>query len=233
MKKLFKSITITEWLIWGISMAAIIVTFFVFGNTEYHYLAGSIIGVTALIFLAKGNPIGQVLVIIFSIFYGIISFSFKYYGEMITYLGMTAPIAVWALISWLKNPYNGNMDEVKVNTISRKEWVLFIIGSAAVTVAFYFILRALNTNNLIVSTLSVLTSFTAAYLTARRSRFYALFYAANDIVLVVLWLLASIENLSYLSMVICFAAFLVNDIYAFINWTRMNKRQKTEQNGCQ
>ncbi|MDE6442224.1 MAG: nicotinamide riboside transporter PnuC [Clostridia bacterium] len=230
MKKFFKSFTLAEWLIWSVSVITVTVCFFVFKNTQYHYLTGSLLGITALIFVSKGNPAGQAIVIIFSVFYGIISYSFKYYGEMITYLGMSAPIAVWALISWLKNPYKGEKSEVKVNSLSRLEWVLFAFGSVIVSTAFYFILQALNTANLIVSTLSVFTSFTAAYLTARRSRFYALFYAMNDIVLIVLWVLASVEDITYLPMVICFSAFLVLDAYGFINWTKMKKKQNYSEN---
>jgi len=82
-------------------------------------LAASLIGVTSLIFNAKGNPIGQFLMVIFSLLYGIISYSFSYYGEMVTYLGMTMPMAIFALVSWLKNPYNGRRSEVKVNELSR------------------------------------------------------------------------------------------------------------------
>ena len=230
MKKFLKSITIAEWLIWGLSVISIIVFFFVFKNTQYLYLVGSLIGATALIFVSKGNPIGQFLTIVFSVFYGIISYSFAYYGEMITYLAMTAPIAIWALISWLRNPYKGNKSEVKVNTISRKEWCLFLAAAAAVTVAFYFILQALDTANLIVSTVSVLTSFMAAYLTARRSRFYAIFYSVNDVVLIVMWSMASYENITYLPMVICFVTFFVMDIYGFINWSIMNKKQTAGEN---
>lgn len=226
MKKFLKSLSIAEWLIWGTSVAAIIICFFVFKNTQYLYLTGSIIGATALIFVSKGNPIGQFLVIVFSVFYGIISYSFKYYGEMITYLGMSAPIAVWALISWLRNPYNGNKSEVKVNSLSIKEWCFFAILTISVTVAFYFILKALNTSNLIISTVSVLTSFSAAYLTARRSRFYAVCYGFNDVVLIVMWSMASHKDITYLPMVICFVAFIVLDTYSFINWSRMRKRQQ-------
>lgn len=227
--KFFKSISVVEWLIWSLSVTAITVCFFVFKNTKYLYLACSLIGATALIFVAKGNPIGQLLTIVFGVFYGIISYTYRYYGEMITYLAMTAPIAVWALITWLKNPFGKNKSEVKVNRISRKEWAIFIAVSAVISVAFYFILKAFNTANLFASTFSVFTSFTAAYLTARRSRFYALFYAANDVVLIVLWSMASYEDLTYLPMVICFVAFLVNDLYGFINWSRLEKKQK---NNC-
>ncbi|MDE6201704.1 MAG: nicotinamide riboside transporter PnuC [Clostridiales bacterium] len=229
MKRFLKSITLIEWLIWSISVISILVFFFAFQNTQYLYLVGSLIGATALIFVSKGNPIGQLLTIVFSVFYGIISYSFDYYGEMITYLGMSAPIALWALISWLRNPYKGNRSEVKVNSISRKEWCLFLIAAVIITVSFFFILQALNTTNIIISTLSVLTSFLAAYLTARRSRFYAIFYGVNDIVLIIMWSMASYENITYLPMVICFISFLVNDAYGFINWSIMNKKQQAEE----
>ena len=95
-----------------------------------------------------------------------------------------------------------------------------------VTVIFYFVLRYFNTANLVPSTLSVTTSFIAVYLTFRRSPYFALAYAMNDVVLIVLWILASITDISYLSVVICFVVFFVNDMYGFINWRRMEKKQK-------
>ena len=166
--------------------------------------------------------------IVFSILYGIISFSFAYYGEMITYLGMTAPMALFALISWLRNPYNGNRSEVKVNHLDKKELILMAVLTLAVTILFYFVLKALHTMNLIPSTISVTTSFLAVYLTFRRSAFYALGYAANDIVLIFLWVMAAKEEPAYFSVVVCFIIFLINDFYGFINWKRMYLRQQKQ-----
>ncbi len=163
--------------------------------------------------------------LIFSLLYGMISFTFSYYGEMITYLGMTMPMAVFALISWIKNPYNGNKAEVKVNHLSRKEWGFMWISAILVTLGFYFVLEYFHTANMIPSTISVTTSFVAVYLTFRRSPYYAIGYAANDIVLIILWILATVEEVSYLSVVVCFIAFFVNDVYGFVNWRKMGKRQ--------
>lgn len=112
-----------ELVLWGLSVTVIILSFCVFDRHNYLTLSASIIGVTSLIFSAKGNPTGQLLMVVFSVLYGIISYSFAYYGEMITYLGMTMPMAVVALISWLKNPYNGNKAQVKVNVIGKKETI--------------------------------------------------------------------------------------------------------------
>ncbi len=226
MSKLLNYFTKFEIGLWSSSVFIIIGTFVVFEDKDYLTLLASIIGATFLILNAKGNPIGQLLTIFFSIIYGLISYRFAYYGEMITYLCMSMPIAFIALISWLKNPYKGKKSEVAVNHISKKETAFMVILSIIVTVIFYFILEYFHTANLILSTLSVTTSFLAAYLTFRRSPYFALLYAANDVVLIVLWILASITDVSYLSVVICFIVFLVNDMYGFISWKRMEKRQK-------
>ena len=229
LKKITKYFSKTEIALWCSSVALIVVSFCIFDRENYLTLVASLIGVTSLIYNAKGNPFGQLLMVIFSLLYGIISFTFAYYGEMITYLGMTMPMAAFALISWLRNPYQGNKAEVKVNTISRAEtWLMWFL-TAIITVLFYYILAFFDTANLLPSTLSVTTSFVAVYLTFRRSPYFALAYATNDIVLIVLWVLASIYDMKYISVVVCFAAFLINDIYGFISWRKIKIRQSQ---GC-
>ena len=215
-----------ELALWGSSVGLILLSFALFDRENWLTLAASLIGVTSLIFNAKGNPVGQALMVVFSLLYGVISWSFAYYGEMITYLGMTMPMAVVALVSWLRHPYKGNRAEVQVDRLAKGEWLPAGLLTAAVTVLFFFILRAFHTANLHLSTLSVTTSFAAVYLTFRRNPWYAVAYAANDGVLIVLWLLAAREDPSYCSVAVCFAAFLVNDLYGFFNWRRMSRRQQ-------
>lgn len=214
-----------EIILWICSVSIITASFFAFSQSNVLNLIASLIGVTSLIFNAKANPIGQVLMIVFSILYGIISLSFKYYGEMITYLAMTMPMAAIALAAWLKNPHNGNKSETKINVLRGKETAFMLVLTVVVSAIFYFILAAFKTPNIIPSTISVATSFAAAYLTFRRSAYFALAYTLNDIVLILLWTLASIQNPQYISVIICFAAFLVNDLYGFVNWKRIKKRQ--------
>ena len=214
-----------EKVLWSVSTGVILVTFLLFDRVNWLNLAASLIGVTSLIFCAKGHPVGQVLMIAFGLLYGAISWQVRYYGEMITYLGMTLPMAVVALVAWLRNPFELGKAEVRVARITRRDWAVALTLTAAVTAAFYFILRALGTANLIPSTVSVTTSFLAAYLTARRSPYYALAYACNDAVLIVLWVLMAREDPSSASVIACFAAFLANDLYGFVSWRRMEKRQ--------
>ena len=225
MNKLFSYFSRMELILWSLSVAFIVSSFCIFDRESYLTLAASLIGVTSLIFNAKGNPAGQALMIAFSLLYGIISYRFSYYGEMITYLGMTMPMAVFALVAWLKNPYKGNRSEVCVNSIGKAEKLLMWALSLVVTTALYFVLKHFNTANIIPSTVSVTTSFLAVYLTFRRCPGFALAYAANDVVLVILWTLASLSDTRYISVAVCFAAFLLNDIYGYISWRRMKQRQ--------
>jgi nicotinamide mononucleotide transporter PnuC len=226
MKKILNYFSRGEIIIW-IAEVILIVTFFcIFDRKDFLNLISSLIGITALIFCAKGNPIGQALVIVFSALYGIISFGFAYYGEMITYLGMTAPMALISLISWARHPNGENRSEVKIRSLNKLDVIIMIPATIAVTVIFYFILRAFGTANLLTSTVSVTTSFAAAYLAFKRSPYYAVAYILNDIILIVLWSMAAAENISYISVIACFAAFLINDVYTFINWKKMQKKQK-------
>ncbi len=226
MKKLLKYFSAGELILWSVSVAVIIISFLLFDRGSVLTLIASLVGVTALIFCAKGNPIGQIFMITFCILYAIISLSFSYYGELMTYVFMSLPMAVFSLISWMKNPYKGGeRSEVKTNRIGKKEIFIMLGVTVIVTVVFYFLLKYFGTANLLPSSLSVATSFFAAYLTMRRSPYFALAYALNDVVLIVLWSLAAFKDVTYVSVIICFIVFLVNDLHGFISWRKMEARQ--------
>lgn len=214
-----KDLTAKEWALWLCSLLAAIVSNLLSGNVGILTPAAVCIGITSLIFAAKGNVWSQILMIIFSILYGIISWRSHYWGEMITYLGMTLPMAVWSTITWLKNP-SENGKEVAIQKLTKKHTVGLIFFGIITTAVFCFILKALDTPNIFFSTLSITTSFFAAALTMLRSPFYALGYAANDIVLIVLWISASLNDPQYIPVAVNFAIFFFNDMYGFISWKK-------------
>lgn len=220
MKNPFKNFTKKEWILWIASLFIVVLSNLLTADFDLLTLLAALVGVTSLIFAAKGNVWAQILMIVFSILYGIISYRFRYWGEMITYLGMTLPMAVWSTITWLRHPSEGNDAEVEIRILHRTQALWVTVSCAVVTFVFYLILKTLDTPNIVFSTISVVTSFLAAALTMLRSSYYALGYAANDIVLIVLWTLASLENPAYLPVVVNFAIFFFNDMYGFLNWKR-------------
>lgn len=220
-----KELTNKEWGLWLISLLIVTISNLVTGSPDILTLAATWIGITSLIFTAKGNVWAQILMIAFSILYGIISFRFSYWGEMITYLGMTLPMAVWSAITWLRNPSDGNSGEVAIQKLKKSHFLFLIILSIVVTSGFYVLLRFFETPNILFSTISVTTSFLAASLTMLRSSYYALGYAANDLVLIVLWGLAAMQNPVYIPVIINFAIFFLNDMYGFVSWKKRETLQ--------
>lgn len=225
--KSVKSLNKFERILWIVSLTVVAASFVAGGSGDLLTLAASLTGVTALIFIARGDVMGQLLTVVFSLLYAAVSWEFRYYGEMATYVGMTMPIAAASVVTWLKNPYSEN--EVAVGSMTLRKWLILIAADIVATVLFYFILKALGTANLLFSTISVATSFLAAGLAMLRSPFYAAAYASNDLVLIVLWVYASFSDLSFLPMVLCFVMFFVNDMYGFYSWRKMFRRQKGEK----
>lgn len=214
-----KSLTKKEWILWIGSLAIVILSNLLSTDIDVLTLVSACVGITSLIFAAKGNVWAQILMVVFSLLYGLISWQFRYWGEMITYIGMTMPMAVLSTITWIKNPSESGQ-EVAIQKLTRKHVAGIAAAGVIVTAVFYMILKALDTPNILFSTISITTSFLAASLTMLRSSYYALGYASNDIILIVMWVLASIENPAYIPVVVNFIIFFFNDMYGFVSWKR-------------
>ncbi len=219
--------------LWFLSVVVVTIGFLWSGTFMPLLYGTSLVGVTSLIFLARGDVIGQYLMVLFSLLYGVISYQQTYYGEIITYVGMTAPMAVLSAVVWHKHPFaeKGERAKVTVGQMKGSRWLLGVVLSIVVTAVFYLLLQALGNAALGWSTLSIATSFFAAYLTFCRSEYYAVAYAVNDLVLIVLWILAALVDPVALPMIACFLMFFCNDLYGFIAWRKRKQQQQTVKNG--
>ena len=139
---------------------------------------------------------------------------------------MMFPMTIIQLVAWLKNL--GKDYVVKVNSITKKEIIIVIAVALIAFVAFYFILRALDTSQLIFSTISIVTSVLATYFQSRRSKYGFLSFLFNDVVLCVLWLMATLQDIKNVSMLVAVALYVICDIYGFISWGVMQKRQQKD-----
>ena len=218
----FRGFTKFEWCLWIGSLAAIITAHFAVLSTDYASLAASLIGVTSLIFAARGDPLAPLLIIIFSVIYAIVSYFFGYYGEMMIYITMQAPVAAASLFTWHRH---AEKNTVKTAKPTLKKVGIMLVADAALTTGFYFLLRYFNTANLIPSTISVATSFAALFFMCLRLPQYALLFILNDIVMIALWSLALAQNLDYISLVVCFSIFLINDAYTAVSWLRRSRKR--------
>lgn len=217
-----------DYILWLVSVLAMIACNIANRPMDRMTLVASLVGVTSLVLAAKGSVWAQFLMIVFSLLYGVISYRFSYYGEMITYLGMTLPMSVWSAVTWLKNP-SEKCGIVKIRKLSKSAFVGIFCLTLLVTFLFYLVLRALHTPNLFFSTISIATSFAAVFLTMLRSAYFPAAYASNDLVLIVLWILASKEDSRNIPVIFIFVVFFINDIYGFINWKKREYEESSSE----
>lgn len=134
-------------------------------------------------------------------------------------------MALSAVIAWLRHPFDGNDTQVEIARLTGRQILWMLLITAAVTGVLGVALAALDTPNLPWSILSVTTSFLAVYLTNLRSAWYACAYAANDLVLIVLWVLMSRQDPANITVAVNFGIFFINDCYGFISWRRRAVQQ--------
>lgn len=226
MKKAFSSLRRTDIIVWCISVLLIAISYLLSPDGGLINSITSLLGVTAIIFVARGQVLGQVLLASFALLYGVVSYFQSYYGETAICIFLSLPLAAFAIITWYKNPYKDS-GEVSIRRLKGSDMLLLLPLTAAVTVLMYFLLSYIGTANILWSTFSIATSFLAAGLTVLRSPYFALGYVLNDLVLIVLWVMAAFNDSSAVSMVFCFLGFLLNDSYSFVCWRIREKKQKT------
>ena len=185
----------------------------------------SIVGIITALLLAKGKNLGQVFGLLITILYSIVSFKNKYYGEVLIYALVMLPMYIIGIFTWI-NHKNEKTNLVEINSIEKKEWGIVSIVFALVFVGIYYLLKAFNTNELVVSTISVLASLFAVYLQIRRSKYSFSFYMVNDIILMFLWGIPVIRG-SYILFPMLLNPIInfINDMYGFYNWKKTEKIQ--------
>ena len=223
--KLFKDWTNFEKVLLFGSIIIVVLVGILF-KSDLLTISCSIVGIITALLLAKGKNLGQVFGLLITILYSIVSFKNKYYGEVLIYSLLMLPMYIIGIITWI-NHKNEKTNSVEINSINKKEWVIVSIVFVGVFICIYYLLKAFNTNELVVSTISVLASLFAVYLQIRRSKYSFSFYMVNDIILMFLWGIPVVRG-SYIlfPMLLNPTINLINDAYGFYNWKKTEKIQK-------
>lgn len=202
-----------------------IISSIIFNGTVIDTLYTSLYLITALL-MSKGKVECYFVGFVSVFFCGIVSYNQGYYGELIITAFLTFPIMIIGIISWLRHQ-DKEEDTVIISSLSKKEITIALLSQLVLFWIYYFILKAFNTDLLVISTMSVVTSVLASYFEARRSELSLFCYIANDLVIITLWLIPIISGqIELISVLVGPILLLINDIYGSYNWRRLKKQQK-------
>lgn len=221
----FKDWNLFEKLYLFIGIVVGILTSIIFNGTIIDSLY-TVTYLTTAILMSKGKVESYFIGIISVFFYGIVSYNQGYYGELLITIFLTFPMMIIGIISWLKHQ-DKDEDVVIISSLSKKEIVFAFSSQLILFWVYYFLLKAFNTDLLMISSLSIVTSVLATYFEARRSELSLFCYVANDLILITLWIIPIINGVtSLISVLIGPMLLLVNDIYGSYNWKRLKDIQK-------
>ena len=208
-------------------LASILSTIF-FKGTIIEWLYTSLYFVTALL-MSKGKVECYFVGFVSVFFYAYISYNQGYYGERLITAFLTFPIMIIGIISWLRHQYKEE-NVVEINSLSKKELTISLVSQIPLFFIYYMILKIFNTELIILSTLSIVTSVLASYYEARRSDLSLPCYIANDLVIITLWIIPILNgNTSLISVLVGPFLLLMNDIYGTYNWQRLKRHQKDKK----
>jgi nicotinamide mononucleotide transporter PnuC len=223
---MFKGWTIFEklFLILGTIIAFVLTFLF---NGTWIDLGYTLLYFWTALLLAKGKYACYIIGIVSTFFYAFVSYSNSYYGEVIIAMCCTLPLMIVGLVNWLKHQDNTNT--VVIKEISKKELIIVLLSQTIMFIGYYYLLKVFNTNNLLVSTFSIVASIIATYLTARRSEYGFVGFIINDIILITLWSIPVVGgNTNLIPVLLCPILLLINDIYGVYNWKKIKNKQKED-----
>ena len=169
---------------------------------------------------AKGNILSQFIGVLVAILYSYISYNNRYYGETIIYVFILLPMYIIGIYTWSLN--NGSLSTVvNKNEIGIKEWIILIMINILLFILMYFLLDYFDTEQLLISTLSMNINLTATYLLIRRSKYSFIIYLFNSIIFLFLWGIPVLNgDYKLLPMLLEAILLIVNDIYGTVRWMK-------------
>lgn len=227
MKSFFENIKWYEWVIMAVFIV-ILVAVSVVEHSSIVVIFNSLIGVVAIFFISKGLIVGKILGIIQGVFYCVLSAQSRYFGELIVCACVSIPLSVVSVFTWIKNRQGKNVVKINQKVFSLFEWIMIFVGMAVVGVGVYYILKAFDTLNPLLSTISAALTMTASYLLVRRCEYNFVFYILSNMIGIVLWIsvIVKTNSMESLPTVLTNCIFLILNAYGIVNWLKMKKTQK-------
>ncbi len=198
-------------------------------KSEWFIIANTLLGLLCVFTQAKGKIATQFIGVAYFCFYIYICYTQKFYGEALLYLIIMLPMYIYGVIHWLAHRDKKENVVIVRSNLSKKEWLFSSLAFVGVGVAVFFILRALQTNQLVTNTFSFLSMLPAVYLLIRRCKWNQVAFLINDFIVPILWIFLVVQgDLSFIPMIIYHVFQIIYDAYGMLEWIKLEKKQKQE-----
>ncbi|WP_373768055.1 nicotinamide riboside transporter PnuC [Glaesserella sp.] len=181
-------------------------------------MISGIAGIICVVFVSKGKISNYLFGLIFAYTYFYVAWGANFLGEMNTTLYVYIPAQFIGFFLWKQNMQKteGVAEAVIAKSLTAKGWAFLIAFIVIGTLLFVQALNAAGGSSTGLDGLTTIIVVAAQTLMLLRYREQWLLWIALNILSIVLWA----ENPS---MYIMYSAYLLNSLYGYYNWTKLQK----------
>ena len=203
----------------------------IFQSSLLQISASSVTMIASLLF-AKARIEGFVVSLIGMALFGIVAFNNRLFGEVGVLILFGLPAQIAGVISWrkaLNKTGDNKLAKIQIRRTSLKEITILVLICVVLSIGLYFLLAAIDTNLLLLSTISVVFTVFGTILMIRRSHLGTLGFALNDVSNFLLWLtIVLLGDITAIVMIVQPIMLLINNTYGVFEWHKMLRIQELE-----
>lgn len=231
MKNMFKGWTKLE-LTWLTLFAIVNLYLFFAWDDTFIGLVSSLSGMLCVVLAAKGKIGTFYLGIIQAGTYAYIAFGYGLYGEALLNGLFYLPIQFIGIYMWNKNKISSEDsvvgEEVVTKRLTIKNWL--VVGGIGVVsiILFTWLLNILGGNTTGLDSTTTILSIIAQFLMLYRFVEQWVMWIVINVLTIAMWFIALglSDAPADHTMLVMWTFFLLNSVYGYINWLKMNKRQR-------
>jgi len=226
LKEYFKDWNLYE-RIWLFAFTAVNIWLFFVWHDSWIGLTASLTGMICVILVAKGKISNYYFGFVNIVAYAYVAYQNKYYGDFMLNAYFYFPMQFVGLYFWIKHRNKQKTkDDVSVNYLGLKEKISWFMVSVAAIFVYGLYLQHITGRLPFVDSTTTILSIVATILMTRRVTEQWLLWIVVDVVSIYMWVYRIIQGSSDISMIVMWTAFLVNAVYGYYNWRKLEKEAK-------
>ncbi len=200
-------------------MIALQVVVFIVSLDSWLNIVAGIAGVISVVLCAKGKISFYFVGFIQTGIYLILSMQEKFYGEVLENIFYLVTM-VWGIFVWKKN-LKQNQDgtkQIKAKKFRIREWILSLMLTFIVTFALGYGLTLVGSRQAYLDAATNILAFIAQFLMIAGYREQWIWWLGVNVICLIMWF-----NVGNYSMVAMYIAWIINCLYGWINYSKLNK----------
>lgn len=193
-------------------------------------LISSVTGIVSVILCAKGRVSNYVFGMIYVTAYALVAYRNKFYGEVMMNLLYYVPMNIIGFIAWTKAKKKAvNMEEKEVETrhMTAKGKIVTIIVALIAIYGYYLLLNYMGGSLAFIDSCTTIVAIIAMYLQVTRYTESWIMWILSNLISIGLWAVAMVtQGSNNITMLLMWSAYLVNSIYGYINWKKLERIEK-------